>query len=388
MKYGVIDITSTSVSLKIYEAEPLKSVFSYRAAFSAQSFTVGGALTVHGVQKIISILKRMQEECVKHGAKSLYAISASVTRSIKNADEVSAQILEATGITINRLDMSTEAYCDYVSNSSSYGGGCVLLDVSGGSIAVCDMAATGDGYRLCLPFGALQLQKKFVKGVFPTEDEYGDIKKYLKKKFEKYGVPETKTKSVILTGNLSRSLCAIYADEYCDDTPPSSLEAEKLKNLLKKLIRDDDRMYLVIKNAPEKIYFITVALIIIMQLVKRFSPDEVLVSENGVKEGYLILNLKGELNGAPSPAQKKRENVKISTVEELEEHIKIRSKSAAKRAGAKKPTVRKSAAQKTTAKKTTVKKTTAKKTVTTEKNKKTATGGKKDKGAQDGAKED
>lgn len=378
MKYGVIDITSTSVSLKIYETEPLKSVFSYRAAFSAQSFTVDGALTVHGVQKVISILKRMQEECVKHGAKSLYAISASVTRSIKNADEVSAQILEATGIAINRLDMATEAYCDYVSNSSSYGGGCALLDVSGGSIAVCDMAAAGNGYRLCLPFGALHIQKKFVSGVFPTEEEYGDIKKYLKKKFEKCGVPQTKMKSVVLTGNLSRSLCAIYADEYCDDVLPASLDMDKLKKLLKKLISDDDRVYLIIKNAPEKIYFITVALIIIIQLAKRFSPDEVLVSENGVKEGYLILNLKGEIAGALSPSVKKRESVKIPTVEELEKHIKIRSKSAVKRTGAKKAAAKKSPAKKAAAKKSATAKGTKKSADVGEKNGKGARGGAKE----------
>jgi len=375
MKYGVIDITSTSVSLKVYETEPLKSVFSYRTAFSTQSFTVDGALTVHGVQKIISILRRMQEECLKHGAKSLYAISASVTRGLKNADEVSEQIREMTGISINRLDMTTEAYCDYVSNSSYYGGGCVLLDVSGGSIAVCDMAASGEGGRICLDFGALHVQKKFVKGVFPTEEEYREIKKYLKKKFEKYGVPQVKKKSVVLTGNLSRSVCAIYADMYCGDQLPLSFEPEKLKKLLKKLIGDDDRMYLVIKNAPEKIYFITVALIIMMQLAKRFSPDEILVSENGVKEGYLLLNLSGEINGALSPSVKKRESVKISTVEELKEHIKRQTKSPAKRAGAKK----KNAAGKSAAKKNSAEGLNTKKSADKE--------GEQDSGAKSGAKE-
>lgn len=363
MKYGVIDITSTSVSLKIYDLETHRPVFSSRSAFSAQSFTEGGRLTLHGVQKAVTVLKRMQEECVKYGAKAVYAISASVTRGLKNADEVAAEIKSATGITVNRLDIATEAYCDYAANKEIYGGGCTLIDVSGGSIAVCDMSRSDEDGRLCLDFGALNVQKKLVKDVFPTKEEYGDIKKYLKKKFEKCGVPQYKTQRVVLAGNLSRSIGAIYSDVYCGGEPCSSLDPEKLKRLLKRLVRGKDGAYLIIKNAPEKIYFITVALIIVLQLIKRFLPDEVVISENGVKEGYLALNLSGEIKGALSPVSKPRQSVKISTVDDLKEHIKRQSKlsAARKKPAAAKKTSKAKAAPAAKAKGAADKKTSARK---------------------------
>lgn len=341
MKYGVIDITSTSVSLKIYDLDTLRPAFSSRAAFSVQSFIEKGNLTPHGVQKAVAILKRMQEECVKYGAKALYVISASVLRGLKNADDVAAEIKSATGITVNRLDIAEEAYCDYAANKETFGAGCTLIDVSGGSIAVCDMSRSDEGGRLCLDFGALSVQKKLVKGVFPTEKEYGEIKKYLKKKFEKCGVPQLKTQRAVLAGNLSRSIGAIYSDVYCDGAECRSLEPEKLKKLLKRLAHGEDGAYLVIKNAPEKIYFITVALIILLQLLKRFSPDEVVISENGVKEGYLALCLSGEFKGAPSPVSLKKESVKISTVDELAEHIKRQSKLSPARSAKKTSAARK-----------------------------------------------
>lgn len=326
MKYGVIDITSTSVSLKIYDGEELKSVFSSRSAFSAQNFIDGeGNLIEHGVRKIVRVLKRMQEECSKYGAKAIYAISSSVVRNIKNAAEVSEEIKSLTGITINVLDAETEAYCDYASNKSSYGDGCVLIDVSGASIALCDMAREHSTGGLCLDFGALTVQKKFVSGVFPTEEECDEIKKYLKKQFKKCVAEEKKT-TVALTGNISRSLRAIYADVYSLPDDCFRLEYKKLKKLLKKLVESDDRAYIVMKNAPEKIYFITVALIIVLQLVKRFTPDEIVVAEKGVKEGYLTLCLSGGINGEASPVVKERKSLKIETVEELTEHIKKRSK--------------------------------------------------------------
>lgn len=326
MKYGVIDITSTSISLRIYEVgEEMKSVFSSRSAFSAQSFTEDGVLGEHGVQKMVRVLKRMQEECSKYGVKSIYAISSSVVRNLKNAAEVAEEIKTLTGITINVLNAETEAYCDYISNKSYYGDGCVLIDVSGASVTLCDMAKEHSTGGLCLDFGALTVQKKFVSGVFPTEDECEAIKKYLKKQFKKC-VPEEKKSTVVLTGNISRSLCAIYADVYSLPDDNTRLEYKKLKKLLKKLVESDERAYIVMKTAPEKIYFITVALIIVLQLIKRFTPDEVIVSDMGVKEGYLSLCLNGGINGEVSPVTKERKSVKIDSVEELAEHIKRRSK--------------------------------------------------------------
>lgn len=326
MKYGVIDITSTSISLKIYEGEALKNVFSSRSAFSAQSFTDGdGNLSEHGVQKIVRVLKRMQEECSKYGAGAIYAISSSVVRNLKNAAEVAEEIKALTGISVNVLDAEREAYCDYVSNKSSYGDGCVLIDVSGASIALCDMAKEHSTGGLCLDFGALTVQKKFVSGVFPTEEECDEIKKYLKKQFNKF-IPEEKKTTVALTGNISRSLNAIYADVYSLPDDSSVLEYKKLKKLLKKLVESDERAYIVMKTAPEKIYFITVALIIVIQLIKRFTPDEIVLAERGVKEGYLSLCLSGAMQGEVSPVARERKSVKIETVEELTEHIKRRSK--------------------------------------------------------------
>jgi len=329
MKYGVIDITSTSISLKIYDVEALKSVFSSRSAFSAQSFTDGGRLSEHGVQKIVRVLKRMQEECSKYGAKAIYAISSSVVRNLTNAMDVGEEIKALTGITVNVLDAQTEAYCDYVSNKPYYGEECALIDVSGASVAICDMADDAQKKGTCLDFGALTVQKKFVSGVFPTKDECEDIKKYLKKQLKK-SLPEIEKKTAVLTGNISRSIYAIYSDVFSSEEG-EAIQYEKLKKLLKKLVENDDRAYIVMKSAPEKIYFITVALIIALEILKRIAPEEILISERGVKEGYLSLCLKGEINGVLSPLSVKKERVKIDTVEELAEHIKKRSKGPSKK---------------------------------------------------------
>lgn len=322
MKYGVIDITSTSVSLKIYKADSQECEFSSRSALSAQSFIEKGRLTERGILKLIAVLRRMQEECSKYGASGIYAISSSVARNLNNVYEVSEKIKAATGITVNSLDAEGEAYCDCVSNRTCFGSECVLIDVSGASVVIADMGKDERG--LCLPFGALTLQRKFVAGVFPTQSECDDIKKYVKKKLKAF-VPECKKETLVLTGNVSRSLYALYSDVYSvsSDEP---MEYEKLKKLLKKLIESENRSALVMKNAPEKIYFITSALAAVVQIIKYFSPEKIVMSDRGVKEGYLTLCLNGEIAGVLSPVAIEREKENISSVEELTERIKKRGK--------------------------------------------------------------
>ena len=105
-----------------------------------------------------------------------------------------------------------------------------------------------------------------------------------------------------------------------------TIELEKLKKLAKKLIEAPDRSHLLIKNAPEKIYFIVVALITLVQLLKKFGFTSIAVSDYGVKEGYLKLALSGEEKAEISPFFPERPVKEIKSVEELAEHIKLRQK--------------------------------------------------------------
>lgn len=78
-----------------------------------------------------------------------------------------------------------------------------------------------------------------------------------------------------------------------------------------------------------------VALITLVQLLKRFGFAEIAVSDYGVKEGYLKLALSGEEKAQPSPFFPERPVKEIKSAEELLEHIKSlrkAAKPAAKRA--------------------------------------------------------
>ena len=107
----------------------------------------------------------------------------------------------------------------------------------------------------------------------------------------------------VLVGATNRAVYDVYL-EYCDETEPAGeklIEYDKLKKLCRHLVRSSDRSMLVLKNAPEKIYTLTTAAVILRAILKHFGVANIVVSDFGVKEGYLALAAGGEAEGELSP---------------------------------------------------------------------------------------
>lgn len=328
--YAVIDISSTSISMLVCGKDGTHPAYKFRESLSAVSFTEGGKLTEHGVEKICDKISVFQDQCKKLGVERLYVVSTAAMRFIDNAEEVFEAIRTRTGALVNQIDGETEAYCDCVANEKFRSmNSPVIIDIGGASIELVDLTKSGREGIHCLNFGALTLQRKFVKSVYPDKEECSKIKKYIKKALAKAEVPSFAGGTAVLVGATNRSVYEIYRDYYDIDVSENMvIEIEKLKKLAKKLIEAPDRSHLLIKNAPEKIYFIVVALITLVQLLKKYGFASVAVSDFGVKEGYLKLALSGEEKAEISPFFPERPVKEIKSVEELAEHIKLRQKAS------------------------------------------------------------
>ena len=326
--YAVIDISSTSVSMLVCGKDGAHPAYKYRESLSALSFTEGGKLTEHGVEKLCDKISIFQDQCKKLGVEKLYVVSTAAMRFIDNAEEVFKAIRAKTGAVVNQIDGETEAYCDLVANEKFRSmEKPVIIDIGGASIEMCDLSKGGKEGIYCLNFGALTLQRKFVKSVYPDKEECSKIKKFIKKSLAKADVPPFDGGTAVLVGATTRSVYEIYRDYYDIEVSENmTIELEKLKKLAKKLIEAPDRSHLLIKNAPEKIYFIVVALITLVQLLKKFGFTSIAVSDAGVKEGYLKLALSGEVKAEISPFFPERPVKEIKSAEELVEHIKLRQK--------------------------------------------------------------
>lgn len=339
MKYSVIDISSSSISMIVAESEGGKTevVFKERSSLTLVHYLEDGALSERGVQRLVEMLLRYKDMSAGLGVERCYLIATAALRHVRNFDEVAAAVLAETGLTVNLIDGETEAYCDYIANIyyKSFDRP-VLIDLGGKSIEICDLSKTSKEEMMSIPFGLIDLYRKFVSAIYPDEKEAKDIRRYANKRFDEAGLPEDGVYSTaVIVGATGAAIYDIYA-EFSDEKLASdvrTIRRKKFKKLVDHLLTGADRSRLVLNNAPEKLYLIGSAAIVLKLLFKRFDVENIIVSERGVKEGYLQLVLEGKESGAYYDFVRGGADGEARKLPEAKEPEK-KTKSAAKRKGA------------------------------------------------------
>lgn len=340
MKYSVIDISSSSISMIVAESEGGKTevVFKERSSLTLVHYLEDGALSERGVQRLVEMLLRYKDMSAGLGVERCYLIATAALRHVRNFDEVAAAVLAETGFTVNLIDGETEAYCDYIANIyyKSFDRP-VLIDLGGKSIEICDLSKTSKEEMMSIPFGLIDLYRKFVSAIYPDEKEAKDIRRYANKRFDEAGLPEDGVYSTaVIVGATGAAIYDIYA-EFSDEELASdvrTIRRKKFKKLVDHLLTGADRSRLVLNNAPEKLYLIGSAAIVLKLLFKRFDVENIIVSERGVKEGYLRLVLEGKESGAYYDFVRGGADGEARKLPEAKEPEK-KTKSTAKRKGAK-----------------------------------------------------
>lgn len=305
MKFAVIDLSSTGVSIVVAEGDKdtglFTSVYKDRTNIAVADYFDGRSISRRGIEKLIDALILARSACKAMGVDECYCISTAALRNIDNIEEVAENIRMRTGIVINYLDGETEAYCDFVSNRkyAAYDR-VILIDVGGGSVELCDFSKERKDEMICLDFGPIKLRNKYVTDIYPTEDQAKHIKKYVRKKSDECKLAgKSKFSTAVLVGSINDAIYAVYR-EFCEkEKLGTEFDYAKFKQFSKWLATSSDRTRLIMKVAPEKIHVLPVATLVLKELLRRFKPDNVVVSDCGVKEGYMSLIATGVEKGVP-----------------------------------------------------------------------------------------
>ena len=361
MKYAIIDISSSSISLLVAEGKKTFDIlWRERENISILHYMEGKNLSERGVEKLVENLNKMKSVCRKMEIDKCYVISTASMRNFENFEWVLSELKRRAAVSVNLLDGQEEAYCDLISNEGYRAlDRAVLTDIGGGSIELCDLTQNNPDALVYLDFGPIQLNRRFVGNIHPTEEEAKDIKKFVRKKLEKSGLPgDSAFSTAVLVGATNQAIYDVYCDYYdAEKEGEKRIEYDRLKKLCKHLVRSSDRSMLVLKNAPEKIYTLTTAAVILRAMLKYFGVSNIVVSDFGVKEGYLALVTDGRwegtetdlgevpaaetavlsLPGEPSAKKKKKAKKAAETAEESKADTKETDSSqpapAAKRRG-------------------------------------------------------
>ena len=301
MKIAVIDFSSTSLSLLVEEVsgEMMTPVVGLRRSVSILGYlSKKGKLSERGIEKVVDSIKFLMEAATKVGAESVHIISTASMRMIKNYGEVVEAVKAGTGLPITNLDGPSEAYADYIANREyTTLGNSLLLDIGGYSSSIVDMADSDKAAMFALDIGPAALFQVF-DGMYPTKEDTKKMRKRIDKMLEKNLVfPERTFARIILVGSNAEALYGVYADYFSvQDSSMKRMDRRKLKKLIKYLISSDDRALILIRNVPEKVHMMIPSAILAEEIAKHYSSSELIVSDKGVKDGYLRL-LVEEFNG-------------------------------------------------------------------------------------------
>jgi len=169
----------------------------------------------------------------------------------------------------------------------------IILDIGGGSIQLSEVRKRNFQQGVSLTLGALALTERFVTHDPVTKDEYAALQKEIERQLDTVKWLEKKEgEPLIGLGGTIRNLAQIQAEE--DGYPLLTLHGfvlkrksvEKSVQLFRKLPIDERKN--IPGLTPDRADIILPGAMTVLEVMKRMDAGEILISQNGVREGVFL----------------------------------------------------------------------------------------------------
>lgn len=287
---GIIDIGSNTIRLNVYmiQNNEFKIVFSSKEMAGLIGYVDKQQLSEKGIHKLIGILKDFLSVLESLDISEVYPFATASLRNINNSQTVLQRVKDETGLTIDLIEAENEGILgfngaiNYVKVPTA-----LLIDIGGGSTEIVPYSHYKIISSVSLPIGSLSLFKQYVKGIIPTQQEIKNMKKFVTKSLEEYNPHPASFNTLVGVGGTIRAIKKINAYLYDDNTITDS----RFSAILETISDESDKARdVILKVVPDRIHTIVCGCVILSCLLKHYNVKEIVVSEYGAREGYLILN--------------------------------------------------------------------------------------------------
>lgn len=303
--YCVIDIGSNTVRLVIYQLREgvLQPILNNKVAAGLASYVdKQSRMTPDGVRKLVNILRDFQQILSLLPDCQVFPFATASLRNIQNTDYVLQEIEKMCGMRVRVLSGYEEAMLDYRGATRALDRSSGLMaDIGGGSTELIFFKEGRVQAAESLPFGSLNLYRRFCTGLFPTGSELKEMESELKSALT-LTLPDTGefvSQPLYAIGGSARGLLSLY--QQWDEPNGACLEypctffrevLSRSEKKPKKLLRQ------ILKIAPDRVHTLVPGALILHVVAKTYGSSTVLTSRYGVREGYLDFMLESQKNGA------------------------------------------------------------------------------------------
>ncbi len=295
MRLASVDIGTNTVRLLVVEVrgDSFEWLATDRAVVRlGEGLLKTGRLKDEAMRRTLDVLKRFQRRCEELKVEKVFAVATAAVREAANGDVFVKMVEGETGWRVKVITGEEEAYFTYlgVKTGLDLEDGFVVFDIGGGSTEY--ICACNGLKAKSLGMGVVKLTEEFVHSDPPLPEEVRAVEDRVRELLNTLDMRECEGKVVVGTAGTPTTLAAI--DMKMEKYDPKRVHGYKLS-----LFRlEEMKSWLLSMTSAERLSIpgmekgredlIVVGVIIVVETLKFFNADEMVVSEWGIREGVIV----------------------------------------------------------------------------------------------------
>lgn len=300
MRHAIVDIGSNTIRLIIFDINEnkndFKKVLNKKYTAGLITYVHDGELSRKGIKKLIKTLSSIKNIVLELNVDTFSPFATASLRNLENTEEVLEEVKKDLDIDIDVLEQVEEAFLGNVGIRSEIKvDSGISVDIGGASTEVVYFEEDGPREYINLNTGSLLLFGENVSRILPKKSEIRAIEKSVIRELNSSHFSSKENKLIGIGGTI-RTTGKVIADLWNEDEKKFTLkDIYKLLNLIKD--RNTETIRSIIRTNPARIHTIIPGIIILKILMEKLGIDEIEVSDNGLREGYLIYKVLEGNNG-------------------------------------------------------------------------------------------
>lgn len=291
MKYAVVDTGSNTIRLAVYDYENGTLTQLYNEAIFANlaGYIENNHLSEAGICAAAEAILTHKDKAAEFGCQ-LHVFATAAIRNAENCNEICASLFHRTSIPVDLISGDDEARLSFYGACTDFPvAKGVMADVGGGSSEVILFENKNAVSFHSVPWGGLKAFKDFVGNGLPNMEQIEAIRS---------AITDVLKKQPAFEGQCADTLCVVGGSVRAALTLASvftgadALSLTVIDNMLTHITKKPDAALESIRmHAPKRATTIAPALAIYSAIGHFFGADKILLSDKGIKEGYVLKKL-------------------------------------------------------------------------------------------------
>ncbi|MDY3903399.1 phosphatase [Peptoniphilus sp.] len=291
MRHAIVDIGSNTIRLIIFDVEGnvknFKKVLNKKYTAGLITYVHDGELSGKGIKKLIKTLASIKNIVRELNVDTFSPFATASLRNLDNTEKVIEKVKRDLDINIDVLEQVDEAFLGNVGvRSEIEADRGITIDIGGASTEIVYFEKNGPKEFINLSTGSLLLFRENVSKVLPKKSEIRAIEKSVIREINSSHF-STKANRLIGIGGTIRTTGKVISDLWSNDENHFTIkDIYKLVDLIKD--GETDTIRSIIRINPARIHTLIPGVIILKTVMEKLGINEIEVSGNGLREGYLI----------------------------------------------------------------------------------------------------